>query len=101
MNSIKTGIAKIALNENVLDFQPLYLVGRAVTYGDEEPLGYKNIENEIIDDNLKRDLRLLVNQLLLLIKQSKVKYHLSFIELSLYDPGDRFGNRFFSLLVAK
>ena len=88
MNFIKTNIAKIDLEEQVLDLQPIYAVGREVVKSHDK-INFQNLEELNIDDDRKRELKGMVEHLLSVIQSSQVPFHPSFIELSLFDPADR------------
>ncbi len=100
MNSIKNNIAKIDLKEQVLDLQPIYTVGREVAKHDNK-VNFLNLEKLKIDDNRKQELKRMVKHLLSIIQSSQAPFHPSFIELSLFDPADRTGDYYFSILIAE
>ncbi|MCX6249736.1 MAG: hypothetical protein NTX61_03195 [Bacteroidetes bacterium] len=93
-------IVQLILNEFVIDFQPVYNFGRQLPYHSTTGIEYFSINNPKFNIELKSQLSTVVHLIIQLIKKTTNKFHPAFIELSLFDPKDRTGNIFSSVLMS-
>lgn len=99
MNFTTSNIDRLQLDA-VIDFQPIYNLGRSLLYNEKTKVQYFSIDDPTVSQEFVSQVIKVVESLMRLIKETETNFHPAFVELSLYDPKDRTGHIFYSLLIS-
>lgn len=99
---MKNKTSRISISDEDVDLQPIYDFCSVMRFFKPDPTDSQNIESVSgVDETQRQRLREVCGQIIRLVKNGHTKFQPGFIEVSLYDPGDRTGKIFFSVFIAE